>query len=264
MPNIVVQGYRFHYLEHAGDGVPVLLLCSTGLDSRQWNDLLPMLGNRRVICLHYLCYPMTDSWTGEGEIDSSLDYDAAEALLLNQREPIDIIAHSYGGFIALRLAKKHPDRIRRIAIHEPTFWGCLQHTNKDELKNEFGEVVETFFTEGLQTEEFLQDFVDYWNVIGAWELMPEHRKQMWRNLQPKILSEVRLLCYDKTPPSYYASIHHPILITLSKETPPHQFEACTILSSVLENVRVVDVPGGHMGVITRSQVVMPHLANWVE
>ena len=132
------------------------------------------------------------------------------------------------------------------------------------MKNEFGEVVETFFTEGLQPEEFLQDFVDYWNDIGTWELLPEHRKQMWRNLQPKILSEVRLLCYDKTPPSYYSSIRHPILITLSKETPPHQFEACTILSSILENVRVVDVPGGHMGVITRSQVVMPHLANWIE
>ena len=264
MPSIVVQAHRFHYLEHAGEGVPVLLLCSTGLDSRQWNDLLPMLGKRRVICLHYLCYPMTDSWSGEEEIDSSLDYDAAEVLLLNQSGAVDIIAHSYGGFIALRLAKNHPDRIRRIAIHEPTVWGCLQHTNKDELKNEFGEVVETFFTEGLQPEEFLQDFVDYWNDIGTWKLMPEHRKQMWRNLQPKILSEVRLLCYDKTPPSYYSSIRHPILITLSKETPPHQFEACTILSSILENVRVVDVPGGHMGVITRSQVVMPHLANWIE
>ena len=143
-------------------------------------------------------------------------------------------------------------------------WGCLQYTNREDLRNEFGEVVETFFTEGLEPEEFLEDFVDYWNIDGTWDSMPELRKQMWRDLQPKILSEVRLLCYDKTPPTYYASIHHPILITLSRETPPHQFEACTILTSVLENVRVVDVPGGHMGVITKSGQVMPHLANWVE
>ena len=264
MSSIVVEGHRFHFLEQGGDESPVLVLCSTGLDSRQWNDLFPLLRGRRIICPHYLCYPMSDDWMGEGEIDSSIDYLACETLLLAEEEEVDIIGHSYGGFIALRLAKNHPDRIRRIAIHEPTVWGCLQYTNREDLRNEFGEVVETFFTEGLEPEEFLEDFVDYWNIDGTWDSMPELRKQMWRDLQPKILSEVRLLCYDKTPPTYYASIHHPILITLSRETPPHQFEACTILTSVLENVRVVDVPGGHMGVITKSGQVMPHLANWVE
>ena len=262
MPGIVVEGYRFHYHEEQGDGVTVLLLCSTGLDSRQWRDLLPMIKGRRVICPHYLCYPGTDDWRGEGEIDSWLDYLAAETLLLNE-DVVDIIGHSYGGFIGLRLAKNHPDRIRRIAIHEPTVWGCLQYTNRDDLKNDFGEVVETFFTEDLEPEDFLQDFVDYWNVDGSWDSMPEQRKHMWRDLQLKILSEVRLLCYDKTPPEYYETIHHPILITLSKETPPHQYEACSILSSVLNDVQVVDVPGGHMGVITKSGQVMPHLADWI-
>ncbi len=150
-----------------------------------------------------------------------------------------------------------------MSFHEPTVWGCLQSTDRDDLKNDFGEVVETFFTEGLSPEDFLQDFVDYWNVPGAWSSMPEHRKVMWRSLQPKILSEVRLLCYDKTAPEYYESIGHPILITLSGETPPHQFEACTILSRSLRDVRVERVPGGHMGVITESGAVMPLLAGWL-
>ena len=94
--------------------------------------------------------------------------------------------------------------------------------------------------------------------------MMEGRKVMWRELQPKILSEVRMLCYDKTPPSYYADIHAPVLITLSDETPPHQFEACSLLSRALPDVRVKYVPGGHMGVITRSPEVMPHLADWLK
>ena len=69
--------------------------------------------------------------------------------------------------------------------------------------------------------------------------------------------------YDKTAPEYYESIGHPILITLSGETPPHQFEACTILSRSLRDVRVERVPGGHMGVITESGAVMPLLAGWL-
>ena len=264
MPNIDVEGQNFHFVEIEGDTPPILMLCSTGLDSRQWRDMLPLIEGRRSICPHYFCYPKSGQWSGEGEIDSWTDYLAAERLLLAEKGPVDILGHSYGGFIGLMLAKNHPDKVRRMAFHEPTVWGCLQSTGRDDLKNEFGEVVETFFPEGLTPEDLLRDFVDYWNVSGTWDSMMEGRKVMWRELQPKILSEVRMLCYDKTPPSYYADIHAPVLITLSDETPPHQFEACTLLSRALPDVRVRYVPGGHMGVITRSSEVMPHLADWLK
>ena len=212
---------------------------------------------------HYLCYSGTDNWKGEGEIDPSLDYLAVESLLLSQNNSVDIIGHSYGGFIALKLAKKYPEKIRKIAIHEPIVWGCLQFTEKENLKDEFGEVSETFFKENLNPEDFLRDFVDYWNVGGTWDSMSKERRDVWLNLQPKILSEARMLCYDETPTSFYESIEHPILITVSKETPPHQYEVCKIIASSLKNVRLVDVPGGHMGVVTKSNHVLPHLAEWV-
>ena len=86
---------------------------------------------------------------------------------------------------------------------------------------------------------------------------------MWMNLQPKILSEARMLCYDKTPTSFYESIQHPVLITLSKETPSHQYEVCKIVASYLKNVKLVNVPGGHLGVITKSEEVVPHLLDWL-
>ena len=196
MPNIDVEGQNFHFVEIEGDTPPILMLCSTGLDSRQWRDMLPLIEGRRSICPHYFCYPKSGQWSGEGEIDSWTDYLAAERLLLAEKGPVDILGHSYGGFIGLMLAKNHPDKVRRMAFHEPTVWGCLQSTGRDDLKNEFGEVVETFFTEGLKPEDFLRDFVDYWNVPGTWDSMMEGRKVMWRELQPKILSEVRMLCYD--------------------------------------------------------------------
>ena len=263
MPIIEVEGHDFYFFEKNGKSPTIMMLCSTGLDSRQWKDLFPMIDGRKVISPHYLNYSKSSSWKNGGPIDSWVDYRAAESLLLARSGEIDLIGHSYGGFIALRLAKEHPDRIRRIALHEPIVWGCLQHTDRDDLKNEFGEVVETFFKEGLEPEDFLRDFVDYWNKVGSWDSMSEERKKSWRDLQPKILSEVRLLCYDKTPPSYYEDINHPTLITVSKATPPHQYEACKILSTSLPNVKVFDVNGGHMGVVTKSGEVMPHLAGWI-
>ena len=121
-----------------------------------------------------------------------------------------------------------------MAFHEPIVWGCLQHTERDDLKNEFGEVVETFFTEDLEPEEFLRDFVDYWNAPGAWDSMPDHRKDAWRELQPKILSEVRLLCYDRTPArvlrghlapnsDYDERGYHPLTSSRPAVSPPPHF-----------------------------------------
>ena len=99
MPRVEVGDHSFQYMEEGGSSPPILLLCSTGLDSKQWKGLLPHLGGRRVICPHYLCYPGTDDWKGEGEIDSWMDYRVSEALLLAEDVPVDIIGHSYGGFI---------------------------------------------------------------------------------------------------------------------------------------------------------------------
>ena len=82
MSHIEIEGHSFYYFEKEGVGRTVMLLCSTGLDSRQWSDLLPMLKGRKIICPHYLCYPGTDNWKGDGEIDPWYDYLAAETLLL--------------------------------------------------------------------------------------------------------------------------------------------------------------------------------------
>ena len=261
MPFLEVNGLNFHYDLVEGQGPTIILLCSTGLDFRQWKKLPDLIKNRRMICLTYIGYYPSDSWNDTYSIES--DYDAAEFILNKEDGDVDLLGHSYGGFIALKLAANYPQKVRKIALHEPTAWGCLRFTNKDELKNEFGEVVETFFTEGLAPEDFLEDFVDYWNKPGHWNSMDEKRKNHWRQIQPKILAEVRHLCFDPTPPEFYRKITNPVLMTLSNETPPHHYEVCSILSRNIPNISIVNVPGGHMGIITHSKSVLPILSNWL-
>ena len=94
MPNIQVNGHSFHYLEIQGEQPTVLMLCSTGLDSRQWREMLPLIEGRRILCPHYLCYPKSGNWMGEGDIDSWTDYLAAESLLLKEDGQVDILGHS--------------------------------------------------------------------------------------------------------------------------------------------------------------------------
>ena len=246
MPTIEIDGHRFYYYETGVEKPTILMLCSTGLDSRQWENVSKILPNRHLIGLHYLGYFPSEEWDKNNPPNINIDYMAAEYLLLQEEGEVDILGHSYGGFLALKLAIGHPNKIRKISLHEPIVWGCLDHTDKDELKNEFGSVVETFFTEGLGAEDFLEDFVDYWNKPTTWAQMSENRKKNWRTLQPKILAEVRLLCYDKTDPAHWRQVKHPVLMTYSKDTPSHHLEACRILSLMIPNIITKEVPGGHM------------------
>ena len=48
MPIVEAGGHSFQYMEVDGEGPTVLLLCSTGLDSKQWKGLIPHLEGRRV------------------------------------------------------------------------------------------------------------------------------------------------------------------------------------------------------------------------
>ena len=239
------------------------MLCSTGLDPRQWAGALRLLPERRAIGPHYLGYPPSEPWKGDGTPDIEIDYLAAEALLLKESEPVDILAHSYGGYIGLHLAAKHPERVRRIAAHEPTAWGTLRESGRQDLIEDFKRITDVFFEEEGAPEDFLRHFVDYWNAPGFWDAMPEHRQAGWRALYPKIRAEAQLLCLEETELSFYEGIEHPTLITLSPETPPHHFVVCTQLAKAMPKAKLIHVPGAHMGVLTHPREVLPPLVEWL-
>ena len=264
MRTLLIHGYHFSVADHRGTGVPILMLSSTGLDPRQWRALRRAMPTRTTHGLYYLGYPPSDAWGGAGDIDITLDFQAAEALLLEQTRPVDLLGHSYGGYLALQLAVKHPDRVRRIVVHEPTSWGCLWESDRRDLKADFEHIVSHFFSHDMSPEHFLQRFIDYWNAPGVWAGMPEHRKEGWRYLAPKVMAEVRMLCFDTTPSTVYSELPHPVTMTVGADTPPHEAEVCRILNEAIPKCSKIDVPGGHLGVVTHATSVLPHLLKALE
>ena len=93
--------------------------------------------------------------------------------------------------------------------------------------------------------------------------MPEHRKAGWRAIYPKVRAEARLLCQETTPLAFYRDIQHPVRLTLSAETPPHEWAVCDQLARAMPNAEACAVPGGHMAVLTHPNEVLPLLIDWV-
>src|SRR5260221_6466820 len=99
---LVVDGVRVRVLE-AGKGKPLVYFHGAGA-GRGFDELLPLAENRRLIVPVHPGYGGSDD---DLAINSILDYAVHYATLFDQLgidQPVDLIRHSLGGWIASLLA----------------------------------------------------------------------------------------------------------------------------------------------------------------
>lgn len=114
-----VVGARVYYL-HAGSGRPMLLIHGLLGSSANWrNNIIALAQHASVYAIDMV--NMGRSQRVEG-LDTGLRATAnrivavMDALALTEA---DIVAHSYGGAVALMLAALHPRRVRRLILFAP-------------------------------------------------------------------------------------------------------------------------------------------------
>ena len=116
---VQVEGARVHY-QFAGVGRPLLLLHGLVGSGRNWRQNIGFLSHCASV------YAVDLSNMGESErvpgLDASLEAtaDRIVAMLDVLHLPnADIAAHSHGGAVAMMLAARHPDRVRKLILFAP-------------------------------------------------------------------------------------------------------------------------------------------------
>ena len=255
MPSVSTHGHSMHYIEHHGVEPPILMIHSSGLDGRQWNKLSRLVQGRRVIQVDLVGYGKSSPWTGGESFEWLVDAEGLEAVLALYDGPWDLVGHSYGGLLALKLALRNPGRVRRLSLHEPVVWGVLgSEEGNSEAAAAFQATVGGLFgTENPKSDaEWMAFFVDFWNGPGLWESLPDSRKAGWIALADKVIPEVRSICFDPTPASDWAKIDVPTLVTVGRDSPFLERAALEVLETCMPDVRLVTTAGGHMGPLCRS------------
>jgi pimeloyl-ACP methyl ester carboxylesterase len=105
------RGARLRVWEGGRDGSPLLLLHGFGGSAWNFSELLPLLGTRRVLI------PDLPGHGGSAPLPAAPTLAAyADAVAACLREPVDVFGHSMGGVVALRLAERRPDLVRRLVL----------------------------------------------------------------------------------------------------------------------------------------------------
>jgi len=116
---VEVDGVRVHY-QFAGVGRPLLLLHGLVGSGRNWRRNIGFLSQ------HARVYAIDLFNMGESErvpgLDAGLEATADRIVALMEAlglEAADIAAHSHGGAIAMMLAARHPDRVKKLILFAP-------------------------------------------------------------------------------------------------------------------------------------------------
>ena len=228
--------------------------------SGAWRGLERRLSNElTMVALDLPGHGRSADWDGTGDYQDRA-VQIAEALL-DQEVPgtVDLIGHSFGGTIALRLAQCHPDRVRSLALFEPVLFAAA----KDHPA--FAEnlaYMDGPFMAALQAGDRLEAarlFNIMWGRDAAWRALPlSLREDMAQRIHlipagnPVTYQDV----HDQAAPGALENLAIPVLLMEGARSPALVAAVHDVLAARLPNVkRHIFEGAGHMGPITHPEDV---------
>lgn len=131
MPSTDASGVSLYY-EERGAGQPVVFVHGIPTDYRAWSaQMEPFSRTHRTVALSRR-YASPNPRQGD-LADSTVGNNAADLKGFIERlgmGPVDLVGHSYGGFVTAYLAADHPDLVRSLVLVEPAISTLLVANQK--------------------------------------------------------------------------------------------------------------------------------------
>lgn len=165
--------------------------------------------------------------------------------------PLDLIGHSIGATVALRIAVAAPDAVRSLTLIEPVLFAAVPNAGEAQLD------VRTLLADGRE-EEATRQFLSAWGTQSYDDLRPTMQEQMRKRIglvadTAPTLGEDRA---DILRDGGLESIDAPVLLISGEKSPGIIHAIADNLADRLPDVGRASVPGaGHMVPITHPSEI---------
>lgn len=166
--------------------------------------------------------------------------------------PVDLIGHSFGATVALRLAQQRPDLTRSLALIEPVLFAAA-----DPAAQAAQRIAEAPMVAALaagRAEDAACAFLAQWGDGTPWAAIPAPQRARIAARMRLIAATAPTLTADAAgllAPGRLAAVDRPTLLLEGARSPPVMAAICSALAAGLPQARRVTLPAAaHMLPIT--------------
>lgn len=252
---------RIGYTETGSGAAVVLIHCSTA-SGKEWNSLCESLAGRfRCVATDQWHCGGSDPWPGREPF--SLAGEAAPILQLIDRAgtPVHLVGHSYGGGVAMRIARERPGMIRSLTLIEPSVFHLLGSAGAEPERALYREISK--IADGVRRAVSDGDFwggmgvfTDYWNGEGSWQRLPQDVRAKLSQRLYKVMLDFKALFEEPAELADYAALNAPCLLVCGERSPGPSRRIVEILARFMRGATVARIEGaGHMSPYTHRDSV---------
>ncbi|SFD52872.1 Pimeloyl-ACP methyl ester carboxylesterase [Sulfitobacter brevis] len=179
--------------------------------------------------------------------------------------PMDVMGHSFGAAVAVRLAVEHPDRVRSLTLFEPVLFSIAQADAPESMVEHEAQAADFYDAyESGDREEAARRFNRMWSDGPAWANLPERSRAAMIRAIPVVPATQDFLFRDSAgllAEGVLEGCAIPALVMRGEDTLSVVKETNKGLARRLPNAAEVVIEGaGHMGPITHPQEVAEAIA----
>lgn len=256
------------FFREAGTGPGVVCLHSNASSSSQWRSLMDSLAPRfHVLAADGLGAGRSPPWPTDRQVLLRDEAAFLEPVFARAGAPFAMVGHSYGAAVALVAAALRPERVRALALYEPTLFSVLAGSPAANEVQGIQAVVEGAGagSDAGDLHRAAEWFIDYWMGPGSWERTPEPRKLPIAASMANVRGWAHALMNDPTPLAAFAALDIPVLYMKGKHSPASSLGVARLLAAALPRSEVVEFADlGHMGPITHPEIVNEAILRFLE
>lgn len=249
----------------AGSGGCAVLLHSTLSHKGQWSALAQNLAaTHQVIAIDLLGHGDAPDADAASLGDEARRIERILHRAVGRIPPFHLVGHSYGGAVALRLARNLPDRVISLALYEPTAFHVLRED--DVARAEIAlvaEIMRSALQRGIPAAA-AEIFIDYWAGIGAYRAMPPHRQALFTSKVKTALANFEALFNEPATLADYARLTVPVCLIVGDSSPASSRRVAEQFSRTFACCERQRIEAGHMGPITHAEAINPIIERFIE
>lgn len=193
-------------------------------------------------------------WDGHSDLHSACTRDAiaqAEGMAAQNGGPIDVIGHSFGASLALRMALERPELLRSMVLIEPVLFAAARADGAPEYRAYAADhALFTALLDSGDVEGAAAEFQRHWGDGRAFDALPPATRAYITHRLPLIVAQTGGLVADTGGIMGYLRLEScpiPALLLRGTDSPPVISAIHRALATRLPNARENIIAGaGHM------------------